>query len=93
MYNKKRMRLIISSFSYLFFYKCPSINNSTKFSKNIFEIWDYNNTCGVTIFTNNTVRIDGEESLLKSNVLAIMQKKKFNVHDFDYFKEMNKENS
>ena len=57
--------------------------------KKIFDLWDNNNTVGVVILTNNTVKIDGEPSLLKEEVERVMSKSKQNREkDNDYFKKI-----
>lgn len=51
-----------------------------RFIKKIFDLWDNNNTVGVIIFANNSVKIEGESCLLKKRVEKIIgQNKKSEV--------------
>ena len=57
--------------------------------KKIFDLWDNNNTVVVVILTNNTVKIDGEPSLLKEEVERVMSKsKQHREKDNDYFRKI-----
>lgn len=51
---------------------------------------DNNNTVTVVVYKNNTVKIEGEESLIKESIISILEKKRFSEEGNDYFYQMQK---
>ncbi len=56
----------------------------------IFDCMDNNNTVTVVVYKNNTVKIEGEESLLKESIISILEKRHIATGDMDYFHQLQK---